>query len=156
VWDPVSGEIRVLPEFRVDRGRTTCPSSLRRDRRTSSCFRSCSSGGHAKNFPPVDTVLRLDGPCRSILSRLGRTARGRVPQLDDWTTRRRAIRYYSGIATYRKTLIFRKITCAAACAWILHGEDIAGSGINGKDLGVSVALRGESRSATTSRRGDGT
>jgi hypothetical protein len=112
LWDPVAGEVRDLPQFRPEGDRTVVPLEFapkqswfvvfnRRAQRTN---RARSST--ARNFPPLQELATLSGPWEVAFDEAwGGPASVTFEHLEDWTQRsEEGIRYYSGMATYRKTL----------------------------------------------------
>ena len=149
--DPVTGEVRPLPLFEQKDGRTTIPLEFAAfqsffvvfDRESPAP--STSAGTTQKNFVPLSPVQEIAGswqvafdPQRgSFEPSEGRAAGEFVFEgLQDWTQRSEpGIKYYSGIATYRKTfssqMTGKKIYLDLG---VVH--DMARVRLNGKDLGV--------------------
>ncbi len=132
LWDPVTGAIRKLPEYRVgtgpffgektpsaDKPRTEnmdlSPSAKRtivplRFEPLGSWFVVFRNGndatsGRQKNFPDYQQLQRIDGPWEvSFDPRWGGPEKATFAKLVDWTTRpEEGIKYYSGTAVYRRT-----------------------------------------------------
>ncbi|MDD4868984.1 MAG: glycosyl hydrolase [Kiritimatiellae bacterium] len=132
LWDPVSGEIRALTDFREEAGRITVPMQFApcgswfvvfRSRADSAleCAGStalsqvkagagettaASSRSTPKNFPQLKPLMEITGPWEVTFDKKwsGLTQAVIFDKLEDWTKRpEEAIKYYSGTATYRKT-----------------------------------------------------
>jgi hypothetical protein len=110
LWDPQTGQIRGLPEFRGENGVTRI--SLRFEAYESYivvfpndlavAVRPTELRG---NFPDWDSVGELSGPWEvSFDPGLGGPTLARFERLEDWSQRPEpGIHYYSGVATYRLT-----------------------------------------------------
>ena len=110
LWDPQTGAVRALPDFSTAQGRTTIP--LRFEAFESFFVVFPKTGAVAArpvtaraNFADFAAVGTLDGAWEvSFDPALGGPEQVRFETLVDWTSRPEpGIRYYSGIATYRKT-----------------------------------------------------
>lgn len=157
LWDPVTGEQRPLPQFeRVD-GLTVLPMEFAAYQSYFVVFGGTDekpASKTEKNFPELKISQELSGawdvafdpkwgPFDSALStRLG-TGQDRRPgefvfdPLMDWTKRPEpAIKYYSGIATYRKTFSLARIPEGQTYLNLGVVHDMARVTLNGKDLGV--------------------
>ncbi len=145
-WDPVTGEIRDLPQFEQKNGSTRVPLAFAphqgyfivypRDGKPSAAL-----DPGAVNFPEASTLLALEGPWKLAFDpQLGGPEQITFPQLQDWTTHdERGIKYYSGIATYRKSFTHQASNPEASGRLFLDlgvVHDIARVRLNGKDLGV--------------------
>lgn len=108
LWDPVSGEVHPLFDFRRQGERTVVP--LRLEPRQS-CFvvfrKPVADAPREKhtNFPVPHPVLQLAGPWEVRFDpKWGGPKRVTFDALADWTQRAEpGIRYYSGAARYRKS-----------------------------------------------------
>ena len=103
------GTTRKLPEFRVEDGRTFLPLRFEPQQSWFVVFRKPPEGpaiANGKNFPALRTVAEIAGPWKvSFNPDWGGPESATFDQLQDWTTRpEEGIKYYSGTATYRKTL----------------------------------------------------
>jgi len=110
LWDPQTGAVRALPDFSTADGLTTIP--LRFEAFESFFVVFPKPGAVAAkpvkakaNFADLAAVGTLDGTWDvSFDPALGGPERVRFETLDDWTARPEpGIKYYSGVATYRKT-----------------------------------------------------
>jgi len=155
LWDPVTGEVRDLPEFRAEGGRTVVPLefapkqswfvvfSRRADRGSRGRGRGKGAGpAQARNFPPLQAVATLSGPWEvSFDEAWGGPASVTFEQLEDWTRRpEEGIRYYSGTATYRKTFdapqVSRGMRGGELYLDLGDVRNLARVRLNGKDLGI--------------------
>ncbi len=111
LWDPVTGTLRPLPQLARTNGLTTIPLRFAPFESYFVVFPSraeavaVSPRETATNFDEFATVGTLEGSWSvSFDPALGAPAAVTFERLEDWTQRPEAgIRYYSGIATYRKT-----------------------------------------------------
>jgi hypothetical protein len=180
LWDPVTGEMRPLPRFERKEGATTIPLEFDAfqsffvvfdTRRPASGVLSPHAG---RNFPELKPVQELSGPWEVAFDpkwggpggaevggqksevgdrRSEDSKNGKIlfEKLQDWTERPEpGIKYYSGIAVYRKVFNFagdvsktnadlRPLTSDLfARSFLSLGtvHDMARVKLNGKDLGV--------------------
>jgi hypothetical protein len=141
LWDPVTAEVRDLPEFRAEGDRTVVPLEFAPKQ---SCFvvlsrrsrRSRSS--NAKNFPALQELATLSGPWEVAFDKeWGGPASVTFERLEDWTQRpEEGIRYYSGMATYRKTFDAPPGKPRALYLDLGEVKNLARVRLNGIDLGV--------------------
>jgi hypothetical protein len=141
LWDPVWGTMRDLPEFEQSNGATSLPLSFAAAQSFFLVFRKPASPvvGPGVNFPALKTVAEVAGPWTvSFDPAWGGPASVRFESLDDWTKRpERGIRYYSGTATYRKSIRLdafdksRKVYLSLGA--VKHLATVA---VNGRQLGV--------------------
>ena len=146
LWDPVNGRKRTLPQHKSVNGLTTIPMAFAP---RESFFVVFPRGGSAKrdksiaggvNFPKANTVSTLKGPWGvSFDPKLGGPKKVTFDALEDWTRRKEeGIKYYSGIATYRK--IFSQPARLAGCSRVYLDlgtvHEMARVRLNGTDLGV--------------------
>lgn len=146
LWDPVTGEIRSLPQFEQEGERTRVPLTFAPYQ---GCFIVFARDGKPApagntgyvNFPEAESLLTLEGAWQLAFDpRCGGPKMITLPELQDWTTHaERGIKYYSGIATYRKPFTHQVSGPAQTGRWFLDlgtVHDIARVRLNGKDLGV--------------------
>jgi hypothetical protein len=143
LWNPLTGELRDLPDFRQADGRTTVPLEFAPYGSWFVVFRRSVPGGAAAgtgNFPGYSPVRELAGPWTVRFDRRwGGPASAVFPELVSWTTRSEAgIRFYSGTATYEKTLALPVTGDPARRIFLDLGEvrQIAEVRLNGMDLGI--------------------
>jgi hypothetical protein len=109
LWNPVTGERRVLPQFERKDGTTTIPMEFDAFQ---SFFVVFSKGEvpelpNGKNFPGLVPVQEISGAWDvSFDPKWGGPENVTFDTLQDWTKRPEAgIKYYSGIATYKKSFM---------------------------------------------------
>jgi hypothetical protein len=149
LWDPVTGTLRPLPQFARTNGLTTIPLRFAPFESYFVLFPSraeavaVSPRETATNFDEVATVGTLAGSWSvSFDPALGAPAAVTFERLEDWTQRPEAgIRYYSGIATYRKTFDLPQLARGRSLSPIyLDLGDVrvmARVRVNGQDCGVA-------------------
>lgn len=145
LWDPLDGEIRRLPEFRHEGGHTVIPIRFEPYQSFFVVFRRDGAPGImtdlvTKNFPVSEPVAPLEGPWSvSFDPRWGGPASVIFEKLDDWSKRgEEGIRYYSGIAVYRKVFDLPENIAKGSDVYLDLGSvnNIARVHLNGTDLGV--------------------
>jgi hypothetical protein len=139
LWDPVSGEIRDLPEFHQEEGRTVVPLRFVPKQSYFVVFQKAAADTSVragKNFPPTSRVFELTGSWEvSFDPRWGGPGTVVFRELEDWTTRtEEGVRYYSGTATYRKT--FDAPDSAVTYLDLGTVRNLAHVRLNGVDLGI--------------------
>ncbi len=148
LWDAVSGDIRDLPEFTMKGGRTTVPLDFEPLQSFFIVFRKPAVGTKisSPNFTPLEISTELSGPWEvSFDPAWGGPDEVTFAGLEDWSRRPEpGIRYYSGLATYRKTfdltvpLVVKSRSGASPRLWLDLGtvKNIARVRLNGQDIGV--------------------
>jgi hypothetical protein len=141
LWDPVTGEQWPLLQFERADGLTVIPMEF-------DAFQSffVVFGGKdekpilktEKNFPELKIGHGLSGAWDVAFDpKWGGPERIAFDTLQDWTTRPEpGIKYYSGIATYRKTFNLTRIPEGQTYLDVGVVHDMARVKLNGKDLGV--------------------
>ncbi len=152
LWNPVTAEIRALPQFAHQEKTTSIPVTFEphqsffvmfpRDRQPA----VVTAIGRV-NFPDFNTVANLEGPWQVAFDPTwGGPEKVTFETLQDWTTsRERGIKYYSGIASYRKTFDLPQATGKRLYLDLGTVHDLARVNLNGKDLGVVWCAPGASR-----------
>ncbi|MCX6997350.1 MAG: glycosyl hydrolase, partial [Kiritimatiellaeota bacterium] len=150
LWDPVTAEIRALPQF-IRQGKTTSlPVMLEPHQSFFVIFpRAEQSSRGAEitgvNFPETTPVATLEGSWDVVFDpKWGGPEKVTFQSLQDWTKREeRGIKYYSGVATYRKAFDLSKQADAGSREsdkriYLDLGtvHDMARVRLNGKELGV--------------------
>jgi hypothetical protein len=137
LWNPVTGEIRALPGFKIADGRTTIPLEFAPYGSWFVVFRRppAQSAGTGKKFPGFTEVQTLTGPWQvSFDPKWGGPAKIEFSELVDWTKRPESgIRHYSGKAVYRKTF---DAAPGATTLDLGNVRELAAVRLNGKSLGV--------------------
>jgi hypothetical protein len=144
LWDAITGERRPLPDFREEAGRTTIPLEFAAGQSLCIVFRPAAAmppgAAPAPNFPPLQTLGRLDGSWEVSFDPQwgGPPAPVRFDTLAGWTSRpEEGIRHYSGQAVYRKK--FELPEAGRSRRLHLHlgkVKDLAEVRLNGGSLGV--------------------
>jgi hypothetical protein len=141
LWDPVTGKQQPLPQFKQSEGMTSVPMCF-------DAFQSFFVVFDAKdenpveqaeeNFPDFKPAQELTGSWDLAFDpKWGGPGRITFDSLQDWTTRSESgIKYYSGIATYRKNLNVADVPTGRTYLDLGVVHDMARVRLNGKDLGV--------------------
>jgi hypothetical protein len=107
LWDAVTGETRDLPDYAERDGRTTVPLRFEPHQSYFVVFRIPTAGRRrpGSNFSILTERAVIEGPWDvSFDPKLGGPENVAFQSLVDWTLRPEdGIKYYSGLATYRKT-----------------------------------------------------
>jgi len=144
LWDPVTGAMRDLPEYKVRKGRTTVPMRFEPAQSFFVVFRKARSKASGFNFPHAGRSGELTGPWEvSFDPKWGGPERVTFQKLDDWSKRpEEGIKHYSGTATYRKTFDLpaeARGKKPGASQWYLDlgtVKNLARVRLNGHDLGL--------------------
>ncbi len=146
LWDPVTGEICVLPQFDRQNESTRVPLTFAPYQGYFIVFtrngkQATTNDPSYVNFPESSPLLNFDGPWELAFDpRRGGPEKINFPQLQDWTTHEeRGIKYYSGIATYRKLFTHQAPQKGQSARIFLDlgtVHDIARVRLNGKDVGI--------------------
>jgi len=106
LWDPLTGEIRPLPEYSVNNSLTTIPVVLTPNQSYFIVFAegTALASENKINFPKYQNISTLSGSWNvSFDPKWGGPAQTKFEELKDWTLMKEdGIKYYSGIAVYRK------------------------------------------------------
>lgn len=106
LWDPLTGNIRALPEFDTSNDRTTIPIKFAPYQSFFVVFEKGTAppGGPTVNFPENAVAATLNGAWTvSFNPRWGGPASIIFDELTDWAQRpEEGIKYYSGIAVYKQ------------------------------------------------------
>ncbi|NIA31728.1 MAG: glycosyl hydrolase, partial [Actinobacteria bacterium] len=115
LWDPLTGEIRALPDFDWQDGRTRIPMQFEAYQSFFIVFEknkrpAAKENFGGKNFPDEKFIADVKGPWSiSFDPKWGGPENVTFDKLEDWTTRpEQGIKYYSGIAVYHKTFALPK------------------------------------------------
>jgi len=143
LWSGVDGSSRKLKQYRTVDGLTNIPLEFVPyesyfvvfDRQKAKV--NDQKEGEA-NFATFHTLLTVDGAWElSFDPKFGGPELIQFDQLQDWTEHEmRGIKYYSGIATYRKTIQVEKLEDRTYYLYLGEVRDIARVKLNGEDLGV--------------------
>lgn len=143
LWNAVTSTIRALPQFTHAEGTTSVPMSFEPHESFFVVFSDDSEltalEAGSVNFPKSTRLSTLEGAWDvSFDPKWGGPEDVTFDSLLDWTEHPdRGIKYYSGIATYRKEFTLSD-TGRNQTTWLELGtvHDIARVRLNGKDLGV--------------------
>lgn len=146
LWDPVTGETRLLTEYTRENGQTSIPIKLDKDQ---SLFIVFSKNGTSddehisgdRNFPEISKLKELSGSWNiSFDPAWGGPETITFDELEDWSKREEeGIKYYSGSATYHKTFDMPEtINSENQDIYLDLGKvkNLARVKLNGKDLGI--------------------
>jgi hypothetical protein len=140
LWDPVTGEKRALPQFKQENGLTTVPLTFAAFQSFFVVFdeqiQPLAIG--PENFPTLAKVRELTGAWEVAFDpKWGGPEAVTFGELADWTGHAEpGIKYYSGIATYRKTFTAAVLPETKYFLNLGTVHDMARVQMNGKDLGV--------------------
>jgi len=141
LWDPVTGEQRPLLQFERADGLTVIPMEFGAFQ---SFFVVFDRKGEAtawkteKNFSELKPIRELSGAWEIAFDpKWGGPEKITFETLQDWTSRPEiGIKYYSGIATYRKTINLAATPKGKTYLDLGVVHDMARVRLNGQDLGV--------------------
>ena len=147
LWDPLTGETRSLPEYKIENKTVSIPLQFTQYQSYFIVFdkdvnKSQAKKLPAKNFSEPQIFRVLNGPWKvSFDPKWGGPKNILFSKLEDWTKNKdEGIKYYSGIASYQITISLpRGITSDRSKDLYLDlGEvyNMARIRINGKDMGV--------------------
>jgi hypothetical protein len=144
LWDPITGEIKPLPEYKANSLQTTIPMQFDAYQSFFVVFEkgNIAQLSAAKNFQTHKVAGTLNGPWLvSFDPKWGGPASVTFDKLVDWTSRPEdGIKYYSGTAKYKKVfdLPVNVIPGKIGRIYLDLGEikNLARIKLNGKDLGV--------------------
>jgi hypothetical protein len=144
LWDPVTGTMRLLPQFEDRHGQTAIPMEFAPRQSFFVLFRKSAQPGSSSrksenNFLRTERMLEIGGAWQvSFDPKWGGPQKVTFDKLEDWTQRPEdGIRYYSGTATYRKTFDVQGEAKGSRIFLDLgRVECLAHVRLNGKDLGV--------------------
>lgn len=139
LWNPVSGEMRALPEYSQAGKQTIIPLRFDTDEGYFIVFRA---NGHAPalktNFPEIQQLVVLNAPWTvSFDPKWGGPASAVFNQLTDWTQNTDSgIKFYSGTAVYQQTFDLPATDTKSLFLDLGKVNNMARVRLNGKDLGV--------------------
>lgn len=113
LWNPVTGEIRYLPDFKSKEGYISLPVELEGNESAFIVFRKNNKLTETKdNFPQKVTVCKINTPWRITFEAGKRGPETPVvwSQLKDWmNSENDSIKYFSGQAVYETTFTLEKL-----------------------------------------------
>ena len=144
-WDPVSGELHELPDFKFENGRTILPLSFSPLQSGFVVFRKKTEGRDNQSdviFTELKPIKEIQGswdvsfdPCWG-----GPKEKVTFAQLTDWSNNEiPGIKYYSGTAVYQKIIDLPSVLQKLSSPIYLDlgkVHNLAQVRINGKDLGT--------------------
>jgi hypothetical protein len=142
LWDTVTGEQRSLSQFERTDGLTTIPMEFDAFQSFFVVFDGkgiATTGKAEKNFPELESIRELSGVWEVAFDpKWGGPAQPVVfDHLSDWSAHSdTGIKYYSGIATYRKTVNLDQTPEGKTYLDLGVVRDMARVKFNGQDLGV--------------------
>jgi len=143
LWSGVDGNSRKLKQYHTIDGITSinmeflpyesCFLVFKRNKAVSNEIKEGVS-----NFPTFSTVSTLEGAWDvSFDPKFGGPEKIRFDELEDWTKHeKRGVKYYSGIATYRKRFHMDKLEEKSYYIDLGVVKDMARVKLNGEDMGV--------------------
>lgn len=139
LWDPSTGEIRLLPDFRTEQDRVSLPLRLDPNGSAFVIFRGSRPSTTGKNWLELAEGPAISGPWQiTFPPNLGAPPSATFENLVSWPDRPEpGIRYFSGTATYRTTFE-SKIENNKSKIYLDLGDVqvIAQVKLNGRDLGI--------------------
>ena len=143
LFDPLTGEIRALPQFSENASGTVIPLRMEAGQSYFVIFRSEKMPPPigSVNFPELNPLLALSGPWEvSFDPKWGGPAQVTFDALTDWSQSAvDGIKFYSGKAVYRKTFVVPPASLVSGQKYFLDlGEvkNLARVRLNGRDCGV--------------------
>ena len=153
LWDAVTGQIRDLPQWHVENGRTLIALTFAPRQSWFVVFRKGARGRRPEvgttDWPAFKPVQEITGPWEvSFDPKWGGPKQVTFQKLDDWITRpEEGIRYYSGKAVYRSQCTLPAIAPGQRMFLDLgRVKNIAQVRLNGRDVGVVWTAPGTWRS----------
>jgi hypothetical protein len=144
LWHPVTGEMHSLPEFKAEKNTTAIPLRFEPYESYFVIFPKTPLAASSKaksNFADTVSLATLEGAWDVAFDpALGGPAQIRFEKLEDWTQRpEEGIKYYSGLATYRKTFDLPKAEALNGPVLLDLGvvNAMARVRLNGQDCGVA-------------------
>lgn len=142
LWMSTTGETRKLPHYTVENGLTVIPLEFFPYESFFITFsgksRPSSASQDHGNFPVLTEVQTIEGSWDvSFDPKFGGPENITFDQLQDWTRHEmRGIKYYSGIAAYKKTIQIDELEDKRYFIDLGVVNDMARVKLNGKDMGV--------------------
>jgi hypothetical protein len=138
LWNAVTGERRLLPEWSEESGQTIVPLVFAPTQSWFVFFRQAGEpSANGKNFPQATPLMTLDKPWTVAFDpKWGGPAKTEFATLTDWTQHAaEGIRHYSGTATYQTTFDLSTIN-GRLILDLGKVLDLATVKLNGKNLGT--------------------
>ena len=138
LWNAVTGERRLLPEWSEESGQTIVPLVFAPTQSWFVVFRQAGEpSANGKNFPQATPLMTLDKPWTVAFDpKWGGPAKTEFATLTDWTQHAaEGIRHYSGTTTYQTTFDLSTIN-GRLILDLGNVLDLATVKLNGKNLGT--------------------
>ena len=143
LWNSVTGKSRTITAYSVENGLTSIPMEffpyesffiVFSGDKTQEARAKAGKG----NFPAFNKIKTIEGSWNvSFDSKFGGPENIEFDKLQDWTNHEmRGIKYYSGIATYKKTFVIDDIEDKKYYIDLGIVNDIAGVKLNDNEIGV--------------------
>jgi hypothetical protein len=162
LWDALTGEMRSLNDYTVDKGRTVLPLKMEPDRSWFVVFSDHSNelvdGGYDLNSPEYRDVRSIDTPWTvEFENKAIAPADITITELKDWTeSEDELLKYYSGTATYHTRFVHEEThiedlhidlgKVGVMATVTLNGQEVGTSWMAPHRLDISDAIReGENR-----------
>ena len=141
LWNPMTGEMRLLPEYTVKDGRTVIPLQFDVYQGYFIVFRTKTplpKPSAKKNFPDIKQIAVLDAPWQvSFDTAWGGPEKVTFDQLTNWSQHTDpGIKYYSGTAVYRQMFDLSVPKKERIYLDLGKVKNMARVRLNGHDLGV--------------------
>jgi hypothetical protein len=142
LWNPLTGEIRELSQYTREKNYTSLPLTFDAFQSYFIVFdktKTPTKNNNAKNFSNLIPLKQMEGEWKvSFNTRWGGPEEVIFPSLSDWSqNKEEGIKYYSGIATYKKIFNFNsKVNGERIYLHLGEVKNIARVKLNGIDLGV--------------------
>ena len=142
LWMATTGEIRKITNYSFENGLTTIPMEFFPYESFfvtfSSKSKKSSTDKNARNFPTFIDLETIEGSWDvSFNPKFGGPENIKFDELQDWAEHEmRGIKYYSGIATYKKMIQIDELKDQAYFIDLGVVNDMARVKLNGKDIGV--------------------
>lgn len=142
LWNPLTGEIRELPQYTRENNHTSIPLTFDAFQSYFIVFdktKTPTKNNNAKNFSNLAPLQQIEGEWNvSFDPRWGGPEDVVFPSLSDWSqNKEEGIKYYSGIATYKKNFNFKsKLNKEKIYLHLGEVKNIARVKLNGIDLGA--------------------
>jgi hypothetical protein len=143
LWDAVSGEMRMINDFRVENGRTIIPLGMEPDQSWFVVFTNQSNAlvekGYTTNSPQYKTIQTIDSPWTiDFENRAIAPAKITTTALTDWTkSDNQLLKYYSGTATYASTFQYNQTNIKDLYIDLGSVGVMATVTLNGKEVGTT-------------------
>lgn len=143
LWMPTTGETRMITDYSVENGLTIIPMEFFPYESFFITFSKNSNGKDTPssgigNFEKLTSLKTLEGSWQVAFDpKFGGPENIKFDELLDWTDHEsRGVKYYSGIATYKKTFHLDQIKNGKFYLELGKVNDMARVKLNGKDMGV--------------------